>query len=78
MDRKASTAARVKAADAAGRRPRRGERSRPDLNDDAGVDEAGGLAQTLARGVAPERNVAPEPVAEESGDTGPKLIDADN
>ena len=41
-------------------------------------DDAGGLAQTLARGIAPERSVAPEPVAEESGDTGPKLIDADN
>jgi len=64
-----------------GRRPRRGERSRPDLNndDDAGVDDAGGLAQTLARGIAPERSVAPpEPVADEGGDTGPKLIDVDN
>ncbi len=75
-----------------GRRPRRGERARPELNDDAGSDETGGLAQTLARGAAPERSVpernapernapersAPEPVAEESGDAGPTLIDVDN
>jgi hypothetical protein len=54
-----------------GRRPRRGERSRPDLNDDAGSDE--GLAQTLARGIAPEPAVAPD-----AGDAGPALIDVDN
>lgn len=60
------------------RRPRRGERSRPDVSEDAVVDEAAGLAQTLARGMTPERNVAPEAVADDTGDTGNKLIDADS
>lgn len=45
-----------------GRRPRRGERARPERNQEAGSDE--GLAQTLARGNAPE----PAPASAESVD----------
>jgi hypothetical protein len=57
------------------RRPRRGERSRPEVNDD---DEpaSDGLVATLSRGTpapAPQ-----EPVADKQDDGGTALIDADN
>ena len=57
------------------RRPRRGERSRPEVNED---DEpaSDGLAATLSRGTpvpAPQ-----EPVADKQNDGDPALIDADN
>ena len=60
------------------RRPRRGERSRPELTDDdePAVD---GLVATLSRGAPVAQEPAPqEPVADTQGEGGPTLIDADN
>ncbi|MEP9387859.1 DUF4167 domain-containing protein [Mesorhizobium sp. KR9-304] len=60
------------------RRPRRGERSRPDTNED---DEpaADGLVATLSRGapVSPEP-MPQEPAADTKADGGAALIDADS
>ncbi|MBU2147872.1 MAG: DUF4167 domain-containing protein [Alphaproteobacteria bacterium] len=53
-----------------GRRPRRGERARPEGDDEVAPDS--GLAQTLSRGAPPE------PVAEKAEKSDTPLIDADS
>ena len=60
------------------RRPRRGERSRPETNEE---DEpaADGLVATLSRGAPASQEPAPkEPAADTKGDGDAALIDADN
>lgn len=59
------------------RRPRRGERSRPDTNEEEPA--ADGLVATLSRGAPVSLEPVPqEPVADTKADGGPALIDADN
>ena len=53
-----------------GRRPRRGERARPEGDDEVAPDS--GLAQTLSRGAPPE------PVAPKAEKSATRLIDADS
>ena len=59
------------------RRPRRGERSRPETNEDEPA--ADGLVATLSRGAPASQEPAPkEPAADTKGDGDAALIDADN
>jgi len=58
------------------RRPRRGERSRPDTAEPDVADSTEGLAATLSRG-APVTIVAPEPASEVKEGGGAALVDAD-
>ena len=58
------------------RRPRRGERSRPDTAEPDVADSTEGLAATLSRG-APVTIVTPEPAAEVKEGGGAALVDAD-
>ena len=59
------------------RRPRRGERSRPETNEDEPA--ADGLVATLSRGAPASQESAPkEPAADTKGDGDAALIDADN
>jgi hypothetical protein len=58
------------------RRPRRGERPRPDTAEPDVADSTEGLAATLSRG-APAAIVTPEPASEVKEGGGAALVDAD-